>query len=73
MEKADGLAYVYTTAAATLNFNWVITPQPNNSAASTAAVFKVFRIHRLLPQGPGVGAASHAIHRPCILRRLLTA
>ena len=40
MENADAQAHVYNTGTLPLNWNWLITANPNNSAAATAVAFK---------------------------------
>ena len=40
MENADGQAHFYNASTATVNWNWLITANPNNSAFATAVAFK---------------------------------
>jgi hypothetical protein len=40
MENADGQAHYYYSSSGAVNWNWLITANPNNSASATAAAFK---------------------------------
>jgi hypothetical protein len=40
MENADGMGHVYNTNTSTLDWNWSITSNPNNTGSSLAVAFK---------------------------------